>query len=112
MKLYTLILYISLLVTLISCSWGSSYSSITPQSSYQSPTETQSRTEIPVVTEYASENCDIKGNVSFTSWEKIYHIPGCDNYHDTVIDTNYWERWFCSESEARAAWWRKARNCN
>jgi hypothetical protein len=53
----------------------------------------------------------IKGNVSYTTGERIYHIPGCENYNDTVINTRYGERWFANEAEARAAGWRKAKNC-
>jgi len=56
-------------------------------------------------------NCNIKGNISYNWWTKIYHVPWCPNYNDTVIDTSKWERRFCSESEAIAAWRRKAKNC-
>ena len=56
-------------------------------------------------------SCLIKWNISFESWEKIYHLPGCWNYNDTVINENYWERRFCSETEAIAAGRRKAKNC-
>jgi hypothetical protein len=51
----------------------------------------------------------IKGNVSYNSGEKIYHVPGQEYYSDTVINTQYGERWFCTEQEARAAGWRKSR---
>lgn len=50
----------------------------------------------------------IKGNVSYNSGEKIYHVPGQENYDDTVINPTYGERWFCTEAEATAAGWRKA----
>lgn len=56
-------------------------------------------------------NCNIKWNVSFETGEKIYHLPWCEYYASTIIDTNYWERYFCSEEEAIKAWWRKASNC-
>lgn len=55
--------------------------------------------------------CIIKGNVSFNTGERIYHVPGCPYYDATVIDERYGERWFCSEDEARANGWRKAWNC-
>ncbi|HTK04571.1 MAG TPA: thermonuclease family protein [Candidatus Eisenbacteria bacterium] len=58
----------------------------------------------------APSACDIKGNIS-SSKEKIYHVPGCGSYNQTVIDTSAGERWFCSEQEAVAAGWRKAKNC-
>ncbi|WP_075293385.1 hypothetical protein [Pararhizobium arenae] len=52
--------------------------------------------------------CDIKGNISINRGERIFHVPGQENYLDTKIRANYGERWFCSEAEARAAGWRKA----
>jgi len=53
--------------------------------------------------------CLIKGNIS--SGGKIYHLPGCGSYEKTAIDESAGERWFCSEAEAAAAGWRKAKNC-
>lgn len=55
------------------------------------------------------EGCVIKGNIS--SGGKIYHVPGCNSYEKTGIDESAGERWFCSEDEAVAAGWRKAKNC-
>ena len=52
--------------------------------------------------------CVIKGNIS-RSGNRIYHVPGQEHYDRTRIRTEYGERWFCSESEARRAGWRKAR---
>ncbi|MFO0227392.1 MAG: thermonuclease family protein, partial [Gammaproteobacteria bacterium] len=40
---------------------------------------------------------------------RIYHLPGGAYYARTRIDESRGERWFCSESEARAAGWRPAR---
>jgi len=57
-----------------------------------------------------SGSCTIKGNIS-ASGEKIYHLPGCGSYAKTQIDESHGERWFCTESEAQAAGWRKALNC-
>ena len=59
----------------------------------------------------SSEDCLIKGNISFSTGEKIYHIPGCKSYEDTQINTSKGEKWFCSEQEAINASWRKAKNC-
>ncbi len=53
--------------------------------------------------------CTIKGNIS--SGGKIYHLPGCTYYEKTVITESAGERWFCSESEAQSAGWRRAANC-
>ncbi len=54
--------------------------------------------------------CNIKGNISINSGEHIYHMPGQEYYSATRIRPEYGERWFCSESDARRAGWRKARN--
>ena len=56
--------------------------------------------------ELQQETCLIKGNISYNTGEKIYHVPGCPHYDATVINTNYGERWFCSEEEAINAGWR------
>ena len=53
--------------------------------------------------------CDIKGNVSTTTGERIYHVPGGRYYAATRISLINGERWFCSEAQARAAGWRKSR---
>lgn len=53
--------------------------------------------------------CDIKGNIAVDSGEKIYHLPGQRYYEQTKISPSYGERWFCSEADAVAAGWRKAR---
>ena len=53
-------------------------------------------------------NCPIKGNIS-AKGARIYHMPGQEFYTRTRIDPAKGERWFCSETEARAAGWRKAR---
>jgi len=53
--------------------------------------------------------CNIKGNISSTG-ARIYHLPEQRNYAQTRISTSKGERWFCSESEARAAGWRKAKS--
>ncbi len=51
----------------------------------------------------------IKGNISYRTGEKIYHVPGGEYYDDTVIDEAKGERWFCTEAEAVAAGWRKSK---
>jgi len=57
----------------------------------------------------ASGDCNIKGNVSIDSGERIFHVPGQKYYLVTKISPAYGERWFCSESEARNAGWRKSK---
>lgn len=53
--------------------------------------------------------CNIKGNVSQNSGERIYHVPGQEYYDETRISPEHGERWFCSEAEAWSAGWRKAK---
>lgn len=51
----------------------------------------------------------IKGNISQTTGEKIYHVPGGEFYDRTVVDEAAGERWFCTETEALAAGWRRSK---
>ena len=53
-------------------------------------------------------DCRIKGNIS-RKGTRIYHVPGGAWYAKTRIDTAKGERWFCTESEARSAAWRRAK---
>lgn len=53
-------------------------------------------------------SCNIKGNVSIGSGERIYHVPGQQDYLSTKISPQYGERWFCTETDALAAGWRPA----
>ncbi|MCD2181468.1 sunset domain-containing protein [Rhizobium sp. GN54] len=55
-----------------------------------------------------ARGCAIKGNISAQTGERIYSVPGQDYYEVVRISPEYGERWFCSESEAQAAGWRKA----
>lgn len=61
----------------------------------------------PAKTTTNSGTCHIKGNIS-SEGEKIYHVPGQRYYDVTKISLGKGERWFCSESDAVAAGWRKA----
>jgi micrococcal nuclease len=51
----------------------------------------------------------VKGNISQSTGEKIYHVPGGEFYDKTVIDEPAGERWFCTEQEAVAAGWRRSK---
>ena len=55
----------------------------------------------------APGDCRIKGNISDNG--RIYHLPGQKHYEGTRINAARGERWFCSEAEAKAAGWRRAR---
>ena len=56
----------------------------------------------------APGSCRTKGNISYDSGKRIYHVPGDRDYALTKISPARGERWFCSEAEARAAGWRRA----
>lgn len=53
--------------------------------------------------------CSIKGNIN-RQGDRIYFLPGNSAYGKVQMDKGLGERWFCSEEEAIAAGWRKARN--
>lgn len=57
---------------------------------------------------YSFDGCDIKGNISYSTGEKIYHLPGDEYYDKTEIDEYSGEEWFCSEEEAENAGFRRA----
>ena len=53
--------------------------------------------------------CNVKGNISLNTGERIYHVPGQKYYSETRISPQHGERWFCSEADARRAGWRRSR---
>lgn len=55
-----------------------------------------------------TSSCTIKGNIS-SSGQRIYHVRGQRFYTVTKINTSQGERWFCSETQARKAGWRKSK---
>jgi endonuclease YncB( thermonuclease family) len=57
--------------------------------------------------EAPSPECVIKGNMN-RKGERIYHLPGQLNYAQINMTKGLGERWFCTETEADAAGWRKA----
>ncbi len=64
----------------------------------------------PLTTAITQPNCTVKGNISLNSGNKLYHLPGMEDYENTVIDPGKGEKWFCTEAEAIASGWRKAPN--
>ena len=80
-----------------------------PSPPARSPTPGASpRTPAPAK-EPPDPRCAVKGNISQSTQERIYHVPGSPDYAATVIDPVAGERWFCSEEEARRAGWRAPR---
>jgi len=71
-------------------------------------TVTPEPTNSPLINAIPDGECLIKGNIS-RSGEKIFHVPGQQNYEDTVINEAAGERWFCTAEEAISAGWRAAR---
>lgn len=69
-----------------------------------------SKSSAKSVAKQSAESCVVLGNIGDKK-EKIFHVPGCPNYKQTKIETAKGERIFCSESDAIAAGWRKAKNC-
>lgn len=55
--------------------------------------------------------CNIKGNYRQSDNTKIYHLPDCYNYAKIEIDLNHSDRWFCSETEALKAGFKKSADC-
>jgi hypothetical protein len=51
--------------------------------------------------------CRIKGNVTVTG-ERVYHLPNGKYYDRVIINPMRGEKYFCKESDALAAGWRKA----
>lgn len=72
--------------------------------------DSHSPSPIPSIpnTSVTKPECNIKGNISMDNGNKLYHVPGMEDYESTVIDPAKGERWFCTESEAIANGWRKA----
>lgn len=65
---------------------------------------------LPTLSAASAPGCNIKGNISMNTGERIFHVPGQEHYGETRISLTHGERWFCSEAEAHAAGWRKAFN--
>lgn len=55
--------------------------------------------------------CPIKGNIDTATYEKFYHLPTCSKYGETILNTAFGERWFCSEAEAKKAGFVKSKSC-
>jgi endonuclease YncB( thermonuclease family) len=64
--------------------------------------------QLPAETAAGAGGCRIKGNINGQG-ERIYHVPGQRHYAATQISESRGERYFCSEAQARAAGWRRAR---
>lgn len=72
--------------------------------SFMSPGDYRHRGDVGV----GVDGCSIKGNLS-SHGERIYHVPGGEHYGRTKINIRKGERWFCLETEAVDAGWRRAK---
>ncbi|MEP0902753.1 cold shock domain-containing protein [Nodosilinea sp. FACHB-13] len=80
-------------------------STTTPPAPAAQPSTTTPLSPVDAVAEPA---CTVKGNISISSGNKLYHVPGMEDYEGTEIHLDKGERWFCTEAEAIAAGWRRA----
>ncbi len=55
--------------------------------------------------------CIIKGE-NTSSNRKVYRLPECSAYKDTIVIESEGDAWFCSEEDAKAAGFEKAGDCN
>lgn len=81
---------------------------VQPSTTQATPSTRTTTPARPSTTTQDAGACDIKGNIS-SSGEKIYHVPGQRHYAQTQISPGKGERWFCSESEAQNAGWRRSK---
>ena len=58
-----------------------------------------------------NSKCSIKGNIDKQTDTHIYYLPGCAQYNFTVVEEDIGEQWFCTEKEAKAAGYTKAKTC-
>ncbi len=59
----------------------------------------------------SNPKCVIKGNIDKNTYKKYYHLPGCRQYNQIVLDKDIGEQYFCSEKEAEQAGFVKAAGC-
>lgn len=61
-----------------------------------------------LISSIVNPDCVIKGNISIGSGDRVYHLPGMEDYESTVISPEKGEKWFCTETEATSLGWQKA----
>lgn len=55
-----------------------------------------------------TDGCLVKGNINGQK-DKIFHLPGSEDYDEVVVNAEKGERWFCTIREAIQNGWRPAR---
>jgi len=72
-------------------------------------TQSKNTSSVPSIrTVTTNSDCVIKGNISISTGNRYYHLPGMEDYDSTVITPSNGERWFCTEAEAIDQGWSKA----
>jgi hypothetical protein len=84
-------------------------SSSTEAPAAETPEAKSPSVAIPAAEPKTAAPCNIKGNISTRTGERIYHMPGDKYYSRTRISLSKGERWFCTEEEAREAGWRRSK---
>lgn len=56
----------------------------------------------------AKEGCQIKGNVDRLD-KRWYHLPSFRHYEQVIVNLEHGDRWFCTEEDAQAAGFERAR---
>jgi hypothetical protein len=100
------VVLITLVAVALLALWSLRPSRPAPPATFVPPTETPAA--LPPPPAEPAEGCTIKGNIS-KKGEKIYHLPGQNFYEKTIVSPEDGERWFCTETEAQAAGWRKSK---
>jgi len=88
--------------------WAASAQPVPPWDWRHQEIAVPSQAFIQIPDQASTRGCNIKGNIS-SNGEHIYHLPGQRYYGATQINGARGERWFCNESDARAAGWRRSR---
>lgn len=57
--------------------------------------------------------CNIKGNINDNTGKDVrnYYVPGCQNYPLTLVELYKGDQWFCTETEAIKAGFKKPKLC-
>lgn len=59
----------------------------------------------------STKKCLIKGNIDKATYKKYYHLPGCKQYNQIVLEKDIGEQYFCTEDEATRAGFLKSAGC-
>ena len=58
-----------------------------------------------------SSLCLIKANIDKATYKKYYHLPGCKQYNQIIMEKDIGEQYFCTEDEATRAGFLKSAGC-